>query len=120
MIKSISRFLSIPKKYSNKVLTLFISHLVESEPRFTNEPTDYRGLMNNFGGLRSTVVGAIDPKYQWYHNGSKIDGITMVPAGPILLPLQKSIAMQGVYQLFVKARIGKFFGREIKVEFMGT
>ncbi|XP_046841633.1 contactin-6-like isoform X2 [Xenia sp. Carnegie-2017] len=100
------------------VLLCYKIHTVESEPRFTNEPTDYRGLMNNFRGLRSTVVGAIDPKYQWYHNGSKIDVITMVPVGSILLPLQKSIAMQGVYQLFVTARIGKFFGREIKVEFM--
>ena len=33
--------------------------------------------------------------------------------------LDNSLAVQGIYQLFVSSSMGRIFGREIKVEFMG-
>jgi hypothetical protein len=65
-------------------------------------------------------MGAVNPTYQWYHNGSTLDPPTAFRTkDTMVMFFQTSLASQGIYQLFVSSKMGKIFGREIKVEFIG-
>lgn len=75
--------------------------------------------MENLRSLTSTLAGADNPRYQWYHNDSAVstDG-DIFTQGPAIRFLTSRLEMQGTYQLFVSSKIGKIFGREIQVEFI--
>ena len=72
--------------------------------------------------LSSTLDGAVNPTYEWHHNGSillpgtNISGVT----SSTVYFFQTSLQTQGTYQLFASSNMGKIFGREIKVEFIGN
>ncbi|XP_028407908.1 contactin-3-like [Dendronephthya gigantea] len=102
------------------VVFLLNIHNGNSEPRFIQEPEDYFGFQDKFQNLYAQVDGAEDPRYQWYQNGSKIlmvPGTNFGVTSPNLMFFKRSLATQGIYQLFVSSNMGRIFGREIKVEF---
>ena len=71
--------------------------------------------------LTSTLDGAVNPTYEWHHNGSLLSGanISGVTSSTVHF-FQTSLQTQGTYQLFASSNMGKIFGREIKVEFIGN
>ena len=71
--------------------------------------------------LTSTLDGAINPTYEWHHNGSLLSGTNVIGVTSSTVRFfQTSLQTQGTYQLFVSSNMGKIFGREIKVEFIGN
>ena len=71
--------------------------------------------------LTSTLDGAINPTYEWHHNGSLLSGTNVFgETSSTVRFFQASLQTQGTYQLFVSSNMGKIFGREIKVEFIGN
>ena len=73
-----------------------------------------------FTMLSSKVEGAVNPGYQWYHNGTKLSPQTVFGADTETVRFFfKTLASQGIYQLFVSSNMGRIFGREVKVEFIG-
>ena len=110
--------------WCTNLLIIFCTYSViltgNSEPYFTKESEDYIGFQDRFTYLYATVDGEKNPSYQWYQNGSKIlpDPNTYFGVDRQRLRIfQRSLASQGIYQLFVSSNMGKIFGREIKVEF---
>ena len=80
------------------------------------------GFENKLNPLRSTFAGGQNPSFEWFHNGSKL-GRNMITMGTGLETqvffLKKTLATQGIYQLFASSNVGRIFGREIRVEFIG-
>ena len=98
---------------------IFSLSIGTSEPHFTTEPEDYLGFMGNLRSLTSTLAGAENPEYQWFHNDSALSGGGIIGVdSPTVFFFTPTLESQGTYQLFVSSKIGKIFGREIKVEFI--
>ncbi|CAB3990725.1 contactin-4-like isoform X1 [Paramuricea clavata] len=91
-----------------------------SEPYFAQEPGDFTGFQRTFRDQLSSVVrGAVNPTYQWFHNGSTMNQKTAIgTTNTRVMFFQTSLASQGIYQLIVSSKMGRIFGREIKVEFI--
>ena len=98
---------------------IFSLSIGTSEPHFTAEPEDYLGFMGSTVTLSSTLEGAENPKYQWFHNDSALSGGSIFGADTArVFFFAQTLESQGTYQLFVSSKMGKIFGREIKVEFI--
>ena len=80
------------------------------------------GFENKLNSLRSTFAGGQNPSFEWFHNGSKLGSNMMAIDRGLetqVLFLNKTLATQGIYQLFASSNMGRIFGREIRVEFIG-
>ena len=80
------------------------------------------GFENELIALTSSFAGGQNPSFEWFHNGSKL-GSSMIAIERGLeaqvIFFKKTLATQGIYQLFASSNMGRIFGREIKVEYKG-
>ena len=107
---------------------MYLHFLGQDEPKILSDTKYISGFPDQFYSLHVITNTGVNFKYQWEHNGNRIDSnYTLAFNGETTTSLRPdrrdfsddltNLVYQGTYQFFMETPVGTIAGHKLKVEF---